>query len=228
LALPATRRVSIQRKNYQANTMHNQINEQVTLDTTRNKSMSVDYVDDRRAIQNTMAGYAQLAASRVSDGWHPQIATMMFSHLPGKPNAVLAQMFDEAERVYRTFVTRVVRRPLSHKSIGDLPIMITAPDFPVSKTNKPLAQVVLNNGLHLHAILLVPPRARLPIPAQEHFRQHQALYVRDRSRLDRVDVRPIENGVERAVEYVLKSLRRRRFTPDDLLLLPRALAELRD
>jgi hypothetical protein len=208
--------------------MHNQINEQATPDTTRNKSMSVDYVDDRRVIQNTLAGYAQFAAQRVADGWQPQLATLMFSHLPGKPNAVLAQMFDEAERVYRTFVTRVVRRPLATRSVGDLPIMITAPDFPVGKTNKPLAQVVLNDGLHLHAILLVPPRSRLPISAPEHFRQHQALYVRDRSRLDRIDVRPIENGIERAVEYVLKSLRRRRFSMDDLLLLPRALAELRD
>jgi len=190
--------------------------------------MSVDYVDDRRAIQNTLTGYALLAAHRVADGWQPHLATLMFSHLPGKPKAVLAQMFDEAEHIYRTFVTRCVRRPLSPRSICDLPIMITAPDFPIGKTNKPLAQVVLNNGLHLHAILLVPPRSRLPISAQEHFRQHQSLYVRDRSRLDRVDVRPIDNTVERAVEYVLKSLRRRRFSMDDLLLLPRALAELRD
>jgi hypothetical protein len=44
------------------------------------------------------------------------------------------------------------------------------------------------------------------------------------SRLDRVDVRPIE----RAVEYVLKSLRCRRFSTDDVFVLPRALAEIRD
>ena len=43
-----------------------------------------------------------------------------------------------------------------------------------------------------------------------------------------LDVRPINDGIELAAEYVLKSVRRRRFSPDDVLLLPRALAEMRD
>lgn len=54
-----------------------------------------------------------------------------------------------------------------------------------------------------------------------------ALYVRDRRRLDSIDVRPIEGAVERAVGYALKSLRRRRFSYDDVLVLPRAVSELR-
>ena len=74
----------------------------------------------------------------------------------------------------------------------------------------------------------MPPRSRLPTPVDEHFRQQQALYVRDRSKLDRIDVRPIKHTIELATDYVLKSVRRRRFTTDDVLLLPRALAEVRD
>jgi hypothetical protein len=44
--------------------------------------------------------------------------------------------------------------------------------------------------------------------------------------LERVDVVPIERTVERVVEYVLKGLPRRRCTTDDVLVLPRSLAEM--
>ncbi len=107
---------------------------------------------------------------------------------------MLAQMLDEAERVYRTFLTRVVRRPLSPSSAGELPIVVVAPDLPVGRRGKAVAGVAINDGMHLHGVLLVPSRSRLPLPADEHFRREQAQYARDRSRLDVVDVRPIDRG----------------------------------
>lgn len=183
---------------------------------------------DARSIADTLDGYSLLASNRVAQGWSPLIVTMMFNRLHGRPEPILHQMLDEASRVYQTFVTRVVRRPLSLRSVSELPIMIAAPDFSVGKSDKPVSQISLNDGLHLHAILLVPPRSRLAIPVEEHFRTHQALYVNDRSRLVTLDVRPIRDGIELAAEYILKSVRRRRFSPDDVLLLPRTLAEMRD
>ncbi len=104
--------------------------------------------------------------------------------------------------------------------------MVVAPDLPVGKRDKPIAQVAINEGLHLHGVLLVPSRPRLPLPADEHFRREQALYARDRRRLDVVDVRPIEHSVANVVGYALKSVRRRRFGSDNVLVLPRALSEL--
>lgn len=190
--------------------------------------MPVTNLHDAKSITNTLAGYAQLASQRVAEGWHPYLVTMMFNRLHGVPEPILPQMMDEASRVYRTLVTRVVRRPLSPRSVGDLPVLIAAPDYSVGKTDKPISQIALNDGLHLHGVLLVPPRSRLPEPVDEHFRTHQALYVNARSRLNTLDVRPIVDGVERTTEYVLKSVGRRRFTPDDILVLPRALAEMRD
>ena len=202
--------------------------ETVTQETRRMLLMTaVGYADDRRAVKDSLTGYAQLAAQRVAGGWHAYLVTLMFSRLSKECQPALPQMFDEAGRVYRTFVTRVVRRPLSSQSV-DLPVMIAAPDYSVGKSDKPVAQIALNGGLHLHAILLVPPRSRLRIPVDEHFRQQQALYVGDRGRLSTIDVRPIEDTIERAVEYVLKSLPRRRFTTDDVLVLPRALSEMRE
>lgn len=148
-------------------------------------------------------------------------------------------MLDEAERVYRTFITRVARRPLSPRSQDSLPVLIIAPDLPVGKTGKPLADVAVNDGLHLHGVLLVPPRSRLPLPADKYFRQNQALYLSGpsnpdgldeprQSRFLRVDVRPIDGPVEPVVAYALKSVARHRFTPDDVPVLPRALAEVRN
>lgn len=194
---------------------------------------------DRRAAIDVVAGYGELAAQRVADGWMPSLVTLLFSPVPGRPEAVLAQMFNEAERDYRTFITRVARRPLSPRSQDSLPVLIIAPDLPVGKTGKPLADVAVNDGLHLHGVLLVPPRSRLPLPVDEHFRQNQVLYLESSSkpdgldgprpsRLVRIDVRPIDGPVEPVVTYALKSVARHRFTPDDVLVLPRALAEVRN
>ena len=133
---------------------------------------------DHVAVKDTLDSYAQLAAQRVEAGWNAYLVTLMFSYISDEHRPAMARMFDEAERVYSTFVTRVVRRPLSSGSVGELPVMIVAPDSPVGKNGKPLREVTLNGGLHLHAVLLVPPRSRLQVPADEHFRQHQALYDR--------------------------------------------------
>jgi hypothetical protein len=120
------------------------------LTTDRIGSMWVDFVSDDRAIRNILTGYKQLAAERVADGWHPSIVSMMFRRLSPMHGPVLAQMFREAELVYGTFVTRVVRRPLSRRSVSELPVMIVAPDASVGKRDKPLARIELNGGgLHL-------------------------------------------------------------------------------
>ena len=174
-------------------------------------------------------GLAGLARQRVDAGFQAFLASFMFARLPGDPKAIIGQMRDETQRVYSTFVSRVARRPLSPRSVGSLPIMIAAPDMPVPKRVKLSAdEIALNGGLHLHAILLMPPHSRLRMAADEHFRLNQGLYVRDRSRLDRIDVRPIVHTPERAVDYVLKTLRRGRVAYDDILILPRAVAEIRD
>jgi hypothetical protein len=153
----------------------------------------------------------------------------MFRPLPGNPVVVLDQMIDEVERVYSTFLTRVVRRPLALSSAASLPVLIVASDSPVGKSDKPLEHVVVNDGVHLHGVLVVSPRSRLQEPVEEHFRAMQRLYVQDGSRLDRVHVVPVEeDDGPRVAEYALKSVARRRWSLDDVLVLPRSMAEVRD
>jgi hypothetical protein len=116
---------------------------------------------DRVRVDDVLDGYARLVRQRVEAGWLAYLATMMFDHVPGSTSFVLAQMRDEVDRFYRRLVTRVVRRPAGASSAGRLPILIAAPDLRVSKTGKSLRDVRVNDGLHLHGMLLVPPVSRL-------------------------------------------------------------------
>lgn len=180
--------------------------------------------NDRDAIEGMTRGLAQLTQGRVDAGFEPSLVTFMFARLPGNPSAVVGQMRDEATRVFSALITRVVRRP--RRSVGSLPIMIAAPDAPVPKCNKNTAGSAQNAGVHMHGVLLLPPRSRLRTNIVEHFRLNDALY-RGRS-LERIDVRPITHSPQRVVDYLLKGIRRRRFGLDDMLVLPRAISELAD
>lgn len=178
--------------------------------------------------RDLLAGYSTMVQRRVDAGWRAYLVTMTFLRLPGGRDVVLAQMIDEAERFYRRFVTRVVRRP---RGAAELPVFLVAPDTPVGKSDKPLREVSINDGLHLHGLLVVPPCSRLRIPADEHVRTMQSFYLSGSEegtprRLAAVDMRPIAEGVDLVVAYALKGVARRRFGPDDVLVLPRAPSEL--
>jgi hypothetical protein len=195
----------------------------------RSNAQRADGVEPaKRDVDRLIDGYTTMVADRIDEGWHPFFLSLMFRQLPGKPAAVIKQMHDEAERVYRTLLPRIVRRPLSSRSLGLLPVLIGAPDVPVGKSDKPLAQVAINDGLHLHGVLVMPPQSRLRVPVAEHFRTRRALYVRPDRPLMTLDVQPIDGAPDAAVDYLLKSLRRRRHSLDDLLVLPRARAEVKD
>jgi hypothetical protein len=127
----------------------------------------------------------------------------MFKQLPGSPQAIVRQMQDEVERVFATFLTRVVRDPRSSRSVGRLPVLIACADLPVRKREKrPLRDVAVNGGLHFAGVLLVPPVSRLRTTVTQHFAENGKLYLRDRRHLDRIDVRPVESDPARVVDYV--------------------------
>ena len=186
-------------------------------------------------------GYVELARDRQADGWRPYLVTLMFRQMPGNRERRLGQMRDEAYRVYRRFLTRLVRRPRSVINRNELPVLILMPDLPVGKSGTPLKRVSINGGLHMGGVLLEPPRSRLRVTADEHFRTHQEIYLRSPrdeceggidgtnrgpSYLNEIDVRPVDQRLDVVVNYALKSLQRGRFTSDDIIVFPRALSEL--
>lgn len=182
-------------------------------------------LNDRDDIDQMIDGLAELTRQRVDAGFEPSLLSFMFARLPGSPSAVVRRMREEATRVYSALITRVVRDP--RRSAGSLPIMIASPDAPVPKRSRPLAvNVVQNGGVHMHGVLLLPPRSRLKTTIAEHFNANEGIYLG--RTLERIDVRPITHAPERVVDYVLKGLRRRRFDLDDVLILPRSISELAD
>jgi hypothetical protein len=135
-------------------------------------------------------------------------------------------MKDEVHRVDSTLLTRIHRKPRT-ASTDDLPELIGAMDLPVYKRDKASGPMVLcNGGLHVHALMLMPPTSRLKESLADHFRDKRELYTGSGSSIQRIDVRRVENH-ERVVDYVLKTVLNGRLSYDEaVLVLPRSRNEL--
>ena len=153
--------------------------------------------------------------------------TFPFSQLPGPRGAVIQAMKDELQRVYSTFVTRTNRKPRT-ASPDELPILIGTADLQVYKRDPTSSPPILcNGGLHFHALLLVPPTSWFGLLVEQHFRDYRDIYLGKRRLIRELDVRPVTETHERAVDYVFKTILRGRVSYDEgILLLPRAHDEL--
>ena len=175
-----------------------------------------------------VVGYTQLVSDRMKDGWSCHFITFPFVQLPGPRGAVIQAMKGELQRVYSTFVTRTHRKPRTTPA-DELPFLIGAADLQVYKkdpTSSPL--ILCNGGLHFHGLLMVPPDTRLAAPVEEHFREYQDMYVGRRRLITKLDVRPVTETHEVAVDYVFKTILRGRVSYDDgVLVLPRTRDEIR-
>jgi hypothetical protein len=161
--------------------------------------------------------------------FNPFLMTFMFKPLKGSHEAIMHQMKDEIDRVYSTFLTRVIRKPNSvyQRYLRSRPMLIAAPDRPVPKHKKQrLSDVTINDGRHIHGILAVPRCCRLKEDVVSHFQQYKRLYVKNR--LLGLDVRAIESDLPRVVDYAFKSVTANKFEYDDILILPKSETELRD
>ena len=79
-------------------------------------------------------------------------------------------MENEIRRVYARFLTENVRYPWSKGNVGNRPILVACPDWPIfkwKKTSKPID--LPHDGVHAAGILLVPPRNNLKNGVKDHF-----------------------------------------------------------
>jgi hypothetical protein len=172
-------------------------------------------------------GYTKLVTDRVHDGCSLDLVTFLFHQIPGPRGTVLDRMKDEVQRVYSTLLTRVVRRPKTALT-DTLPVLVGVADLPVYKRNRASAPIIsCNDGLHMHALVLMPPASRLTGSLADHFEANVDMYTGPRNSIQRIDVRPVADGHSRVVDYVFKTVLNRRLTYDEaVLVLPRVREEL--
>jgi hypothetical protein len=187
-----------------------------------NAVASVDAsVDIRRYIE----GLCQLVEDHMKRGFEPYIITFIFKL--AMLNGPSQQMSGEVNRVYSRFLTECVRYSWSKTNVDNRPILIACPDWPVRKRYKQdQIKLLPREGVHWNGILLIPPKNRLKVGVKDHFETiNRKAYVRVGLPLSRIHVEHIWYQPRLATEYVLKSLARRRCTPDELVICPLSTSE---
>jgi hypothetical protein len=159
-------------------------------------------------------------------GWDIYFMTLMFDHISGSSAEKLREMQKETQRVYGKIASWVVRKPKSPEFSHFLPRGVFFPDVPCHKREKQdLKGVTVNDGIHFHGILAIPKNGRLKVPLDQHFRDKKRMYTRN-SKLSRIHVQPINSDVPFVADYAGKAVKRKKFSSDDILILPRTLQEL--
>jgi hypothetical protein len=192
---------------------------------------SHDHSDDPRtafvAKSDWMSGYAQMVTDRVRGGWSCYLVTFLFDQLPGSRATAIHQMKDRVQGVYSRLVTRVNRKPRNASPDG-LPVLIGFADLPVYKRDRSsLHNARCNDGIHFHALVLLPPKSRLKESLVDHLRRNEEVYARPGMSIQRIHAESVIGDHERVVDYALKTVRRRRISYEDaVLVLPRSRSEL--
>jgi hypothetical protein len=172
------------------------------------------------AIKQQIDAYRSMISDRLEEGWAGYLLTILFNPLRGPIGEINQQMRRHIEGIYASFLTRLIRRP---KQAGwDRPQLIACPDWPVPKSaKKRLREIIANDGLHYHGILLTSPNQRLHRlrgTADQHFRERQAYYTQ-RAMLQSIEAAPFPlSDSDKVVDYALKGLKRNRLPEEEALL----------
>jgi hypothetical protein len=175
--------------------------------------------------KSLIEAYGTWVESYRRQGWDGYLFGFLFDHVPGSMEAQIQQMYRDITQVYGRLATRSVRRPRSPKWVPLLPKGVFIADFPVPMWEKQrLRNVVINDGLHVHGLVMANRRCRIDQPLDLHFSKNQETYLIGKIR--RIHVEPISSLPHYVTDYGLKALKRGRITQDHILILPKALREL--
>jgi hypothetical protein len=181
---------------------------------------------DTEIAQAMQVAYGDWIIELTSKGYELYLLSFTFRPLGGGMEARLAQMRRELERAYALLVTRIVRNPNGSKKL--LPIWFCLPDLPVEKRARvPLAVVSINDGLHMHALVLIPPVSRLKRPFDAEVCRLRPLLAK--GALFNIDATWWQtDNFQYAADYAFKSMRRSRFAyGDTFFVLPAKSSERR-
>ncbi|MGB3490210.1 MAG: hypothetical protein WBA62_19125 [Xanthobacteraceae bacterium] len=180
----------------------------------------------KRELIRQIEAFDSLVELKLASKWKGVILTVMYEPLPGSHSSKTYQMKKQIEKLYSTFLTRVCRHP---RSGCDKPILIGLADLPVNKYKKiSILDATVNDGLHYHCILLVPPKSRLEGTIKNHFEnEKRELYLGSPRVIDRIHIEPIVTKSSNLVtDYVFKAVARGLSYDEHLLILPKSESEV--
>lgn len=180
-------------------------------------------------LEDIIRGYESWVRQNSENGSEIYLVTFQFNHLSANEKIALDAMKREIERFYATLLTNIVRRPRRASQMVNLLQLIAIPDRPVGKrvSTYRLAEARQNDGLHVHALVRMPHKSRLQKDLVEHIHEKEMRYCGNHGKITKIDVRPaVDYG--RLVDYTFKHIKRRTFTLDDILILPKSRSELAD
>ncbi len=158
-------------------------------------------------------------------GWDAYLVTFMFRNISGSNEVKIQQMHKEITGFYQKLATRAVRKPRSEQWVHLLPKGVFFPDVPGYRSSAySIPEVSINDGIHFHGIMVATREARLKEPLHLHLRRKRKLYVK--GKIYRIDAERITSEAPFVTDYIGKAIKRRRFSNDHVLLLPRTGAEL--
>jgi hypothetical protein len=184
--------------------------------------------------EQLVQAYSQLIREKMNEGRLGYFMNLMFNQLPGSRRTKMEIMRQGTERVHSILMHHILHRPEAAKWAHLRPIFVGSLDLPVFKWDRgPLGRLdVVNDGLHVNVIALVPPhsysfiqhsvqcqawgpRSRLTVPLDQHFKEESRFYLNER--LARLHVTPITEGT--MADYTLKAFKHGRVDVDSLLIL---------
>lgn len=165
--------------------------------------------------------WRQMIVSYMVKGWDAYLVSILFHEIGGSIDTKKLQMKQEITRVYSRFATRMVRKTWTPEKAQYLPVGIFVPDLPVPKLRSgeksTIADVSINDGLHMGGILLANKRARIRDNLEDHFKEKEDVYISGKIR--NIGIRRITHDIDKPLNYTFKGLKRRTFTSDDVLVL---------
>ena len=118
------------------------------------------------------------------------------------------------------------KKPRSQAHQKYLPRVIASLDRPTDTGYIwPLEQITINDGWHVHAIVLIRPNSRLDTGLRKHIKDNRRTYIHEYTRIRTIHVRRIKTVSEYVTDYALKCTKRDSVLADDLLILPKSLTE---
>lgn len=172
-------------------------------------------------------GCTEWIKDHIRNGWTAYYVNFMFNSLRGDASGIVGQMHRAMHRdFYCRFMLRFVHDPHREKEQHRLPRLLLFPDRPVWKSDGSgaVADIRINaGGLHFNGILLIPPKSRFHECPVVHINHHQSRYIgKD---IARIHVVKTDRNIRYLMDYIAKTVKQGRASPDDILILPKTPSE---